>query len=515
MLGFSMSNTELDNFIVLESDRKYINLTHSANIKVYVGGILHSDKDFPAGRQSLDIPLNVEPSLIKLKISDNYGRIKTIAFDFGGNFSNHIPKSGQYLYFSGIGKNDDNRLKAYTGVNFGLDKLSKISLSADISAQNKSIGIQYFRLFSALNFDNTLIVSRANQTGASLKSKVFIPKINTHFSLDFQKNFTLADRKKTDQLEFATRVKFRPIKDLSLSVQTTVDFKQHQTNYNALAQYKFSQNLSATLSYERGGEMRFSLDFSPREDTQIRTLSTQNESQIGIKHYWNSEQSIGAQYYTDGAFLALEDKSSRFNNKIKFHKKNRTPLSAVASSQFSWVMGAGGASLAPSIGGAGFVMFEAGEGLEGAIKVSHSGQSCLITRHAKCVLKMPTERAIMPSYELDEVGFDSLISGIDEAILVPKKGGLLHIVDAHKIYFMQAVVLYNDKPVDLLIGALIGENDEKIDVFTDEQGAIFAQLSAGDYQLKLPGFMVKKITISAENVQEGVVDLGKISLNKK
>jgi hypothetical protein len=120
----------------------------------------------------------------------------------------------------------------------------------------------------------------------------------------------------------------------------------------------------------------------------------------------------------------------------------------------------------------------------------------------------------MPSYGLGEIGFDKVITGIDDPIYIPSRGGVRHIVNAHKIYFVQAQIMSGNIPLELLIGKIVDESGKEQDIFTDESGMIFAQLKSGTYTMKFAEFQDKRVTIQENNEVEEL-DLGIITIIPK
>ncbi|SMN16674.1 hypothetical protein CRYPA_394 [uncultured Candidatus Thioglobus sp.] len=515
LLGLSIGNTALNNYIVLESSRRYVDLIYPANIKVYIGDILHSENDYKSGKHVLDIPLNIEPSIITLKIEDIYGRLESIAFEFAGDFSNNIPQKNQYLYFASIGKDTQNQVRVYAGLEFGLNRLSKISMAANLDNDNQVLGVTHYQLLKKINFENVLSLSKSHKnTGAAFKSKLLLNKLNTYLEFDFKKNFTINNKLQANKKNLLARVRLIPIEKLALNLK--VEYKQidNKTDYSLSSKYKFNKNLSAGFSYEKNDNstMRFSLDWSFGGQTKVKALFDNQDYKFGVRHDFNDNQAIEVQHYNQGSFVVFEDNSSIFKNKFKVDEKNNKEPIITANSQFSIVSSGLKSALAPVIGNNGFVVFEAGEGLEHNIEVNYANAVCLLKKSDYCAMKLPNDKSILPHYKLDEIGFNEKISGIEEALFVPKKSGITHLIDSVKVYFVQAIMLDNNKPVDLLVGSLIDSKNNKTDVFTDESGQIFAQLGVGKYQLSFPGFKSIDINIRDIDAKEDMINLSEIAL---
>jgi uncharacterized protein YdeI (BOF family) len=510
-LGISIGNTKLNNYIILESDRKYLDLTYPSNVKIYIGESLHSDQDLNAGKHSLNIPLNIEPSMIKVQIEDIYGRAKNIAFEFAGNFSNHIPKTGQYLYFASLGKNLKNQINLYSGLEFGLNKLSKLSLATSIYAKYQLFGISYYRLFKGLNLENTLVLSQADSLGVKIKTNAFIKNFATNIRLNWQQDFTNLGILQDDTLEVLASKKFIINDKFSFKTNAHIDILTNETGYGVFAEYKFSKNLDANLSYESNGMARFSLNWMLGKDTQLKTTMDAESQNIGVKHFFNEHRNIEAQYYNGNNLVAVHDKSSIFNTRVKLNKYQEGDSKIELRSNFSIVASGGKMGISKTIGGGGFVIFDAGEGLENTILATLGDDECSISQQGSCIIKTPSNREIMPSYGLGEIGFDKVITGIDDPIYIPSRGGVRHIVNAHKIYFVQAQIMSGNIPLELLIGKIVDESGKEQDIFTDESGMIFAQLKSGTYTMKFAEFQDKKVIIKGNKDLEEL-DLGIITI---
>jgi hypothetical protein len=510
-LGFSIGNTKLNNYIILESDRKYLELTYPSSVKIYIGDILYSEKEFSAGKHALDIPLNIEPSLIKVQIEDDYGRSKDIVFDFAGNFSNHIPKQGQYLYFASIGNNLNNQPTSYLGVEFGINKLSKLSVATNISKNYQTLGINYYKLFENFTFDNNLTFS--NNSGIKFINKIFIKKFKTNLRTNWQKDFVETGIKQNDKAEILANRKFVVNDKLEIKVNASLDVINKNNGYGLLANYRFSKNLTTSFSYESDGEARFSLDWILGKDTELKSSFDSENQAIAINHSINDKRSIEAQYYNKNTAFVLNDESNIFNNRIKLHK-NTNNTKVQLRTNFAIVSSGGEVNLSKTIGNGGFITFKAGDGLDEKIVASIGDNNCEISKASTCVIKTPSNRDIMPVYELADVGFDKVLTGIDNPIYIPSRGGIKHTINAHKMYFVQAKMTSNNKPIKLLVGKIIDKNGVENDVFTDEEGLVFMQLQVGKYLLKFAGFAEKSITIEGgEELNLGNIELIKKSVN--
>ncbi len=514
LLGLSIGNTHLNNYIIFESDQRYLDLVYDANVKVYVDDSLYSDNDLRAGKHVIDMPFNIDPSLITLKVEDVYGRKKSIAFDFGGQFSSHIPKQGQVLYFASIGRNENNTNTIYAGAEFALDALSKLALSANLSADNQVLGLSHYRLFPMINLENTINFSKQNHIGVRLKTRAQIEKFNTNLILGWSKDFAINNQIQENKLDFSSNIKLKPIEQLTLNLNAKYQYQQKEAVYSISTRYQ-QDNLSANLSYETNGEVRFSLEWTPQKDIQIKTTTSGNHYGVETRYNLLPNRNIRAQHRDDGHTITFEDETTLFKSIIRLDKKNNTKEKLTASTQFSIVASEDKVSIAPVIDKSGFVILSAGSGIEQAIEVAYAEQKCEIHCSSDCAIKIPSERAVMLNYKLgDDISYEKIFSGIESPVLAPFQGGIVHTIDAHQVYFVQAIILHNGKVVDLLAGKLIDKNGEIIDVFTDEQGEIVAQLSAGQYQLELPGFQPQKIVIAEKDAKDGMVNLRQISVTK-
>jgi hypothetical protein len=81
------------------------------------------------------------------------------------------------------------------------------------------------------------------------------------------------------------------------------------------------------------------------------------------------------------------------------------------------------------------------------------------------------------------------------------------------MYFVQAKMTSNNKPIKLLVGKIIDKNGVENDVFTDEEGLVFMQLQVGKYLLKFAGFAEKSITIEDGDKKEEI-NIGNVELYK-
>ncbi|TEU19754.1 MAG: hypothetical protein E3I13_04015 [Gammaproteobacteria bacterium] len=518
LLGVSVGNTHIVDHIVLESDGRYLDLVQAANVKTYINDILYSDKDFPAGRHAIDVPVNINPSLITLKVKDIYGREKSIDFDFSGRFSNQIPSEGQLLYFANLGKNDDDEVKLYAGAEFALDELSKVELAANLSSDSQVLGVTHYQLFSPMSLRNTLNISKQEKTGMSFKSNVFFQELDTNIALDWQKDYVINQELQEDRLEFLLDTNIIPISLLSLNLNMKYQKYKDILTQGVSAKYQWNKDLSTELSYEKGGDMQFSLDWTPLSDTDTWVRTYGKNHTVGANHYLLPERSIAAQQ-TDNAgslqrLYSFEDDTTLFRHRISLQEGDNTKQVITASTQFSVVSSDDKINLAPIVGDGGFVMFDARGEFENSIGASYQDKNCALYQASTCVLLVPSETLLRPNYQFDDISFDLAISGIDKELWVPFKGGISQIIDVSKVYFVEGSVLSNNKVVDLLIGEVADENGNVKDIFTDEEGIFFAQLKVGVYQLKFPGFQSQEIVIKESDNKDSVIDLGRVSIHK-
>jgi len=525
--GIAIGNTDLRNNIIFESDSRYINLVHPADIKIYIDNTLYEEKSLESGRHRLNLPSQMDLFKVKVEITDIYGRYKEYDFSASGLLVEKIPVKGSYSYFLSLGDNENIQKQLYAGVGWGIDKKSKAS-SAIVHKNNSSaLALQYYRILQDGGIRSTVTTSiDNNNVGHRLNTNMNL-RISKDFSINTEyehsNNLVLNSIPYSDTHSLQIGSGYNLFNKLFVYGSTKHHIDSKNNNFSLSARYQLNNNLDFGISHTN--------NFGSDEDTNISIKWRFPNSRHSVSSSYNVntdlfEQSAHYQIDSDKS-LALNYKNKDNNKELTYQHKGEIFDSRVKLSDshnqkdwyqletsFSIVSANDSISLVPSIGNYyGFGVIKADEDFIGTIGIDYQGKSCEMSASDQCVLLLNPEEEKEIEYQMLDIPVGVNIEPKELNILTPSRGGVKVLLTSHKKYFVEGrLVDENNKHVDLLIGIITDKDNKSIMSFTDDDGVFFAELAEGDYRYKVSGFQPVVFTVNKEGAEEGLINIGQITL---
>jgi hypothetical protein len=517
ILGLGVTNSLLSGGVVLESNPRYINLTHESEVKIYINDILEQTKTLPPGRHRLSIPVNTNKTNLKIEITDKYGRQKIIDFNFAGRNANKIPTDGQILYFVGMGDNQKQNKELYSGLQFGLNSLSKIELSTLINQQKQLLNISYYLSTTFGNIDNYLSILNEDNLGYNLKSimNVYYDKLGIQLSGEYAKNY-YNYRDNPNAKTLALDFNYRHSSLLSAGFGVENDFINSELIYDLTTKYNFNKNAKLFTSYKKtSDESKYQIGFEYKfgVNTDINNYYGESGLSSQLKHSWDNNN-IVINNYNNNKSLTLNNKTNVFSNQINLDKQEFKDKTDYAfNTNFAVVATADGVDLVERVGNSAFIMLKTNEDFISNMEVGFMNKACKLEKNTTCTLKIPATREHYLTYNLDNMPMNVRINpGSDSAIFVPKSSGKTLEFTTKELFFVQGIATEHNKAISLLIGQIIAEDGSIFEIFTDEEGGFFAELLEGEYSLQIGDMASDKFIVDKKSAADGLIDVGIIKL---
>ncbi len=524
--GIAVGNTDLKKNIIFENDAKYINLTYPADVKIYIDNILHEEKSFASGRHKLNIPLQDDLFQVRIEVKDIHGRYKEYDLSAAGVGVEAIPVKGAYTYFLSAGTNENNKKQIYAGVSTGLSSISKSQLAVNYKTDHASVAAQYYRIIPKGTIRSTLSGSHTPaQNGFGVKSETGF-KWNNNLTInlahEYNKNLNLDGNQSSNSHTFKIDSGYRFSDQWSIRSSLKQDIRSNTQDYSLASKHHLSKDLVLTINHDKSegrssysgvglsyqfGSMPHRIDTKYQSDT--RGLSS------NAYYEFDSNSAIDFNHSNSERKLSYRNHGDIFKSKATLYHKSNNTKEYKLESRFSIVTTEDSVALSPTVGNYyGFNIFEASDDFAGEIVLKYQSSRCRIKSSEKCVLLIDPEEEKEILYEIDKLPTGIKISPAKIITRVPAKGGNNFKIDTRESLFAQGFIVDEiNKPVTLLVGSIVDYSGNKITTFSDNSGYFFIELAEGQYSYKAPGYEPAAFTISKDQAEDGVINLGKIKLD--
>lgn len=528
--GIAIGNTDLKENIAFVGDARYVDLAYPATVKIYIDNLLHQKQKFTAGRHRLNIPLLRHLSEVRIEVEDVTGRKQSYDFSiYNGSGVESIPLKDNYSYFASYGNNNDLQKQFYGGVEFGLNSISKAQLAVNYLSSNVVIAGKYYQIIPLGSVSSTLSLNRTKNkdNGYSLNTEsslIINPELILNLSHTYDNNLDTNSGSIQNEHLFKLGVGYSLNQQLSLSGNLNSNIKQDTISYALTSRYQLNKATSLNLSYnaasnsESYSSINLNYKFGDGANKSINAeyRNDTKEPVFNLNYDINDRHSFAIGKDTNNTTLGYQHQGDIFNTNMDFEDQANDEKLYKINTKFSIVSAEDLVSLAPILGQyKGFSIIEASDQFIGELGVRYRDSTCKLKRLQRCVLILTPERQLNLQYQKEFMPLGVSINPPEVSVRVPRKGGVKHYLSSVVSYFVEGTLVdQSSLPIQLILGAVIHKDGQKMEIFTDEDGSFFAELSEGGHTLIIPGYQPFEFNVNKEKIIDSVINIGTIQLQQ-